>query len=68
MMIEEKDHCLSCGREIEAITCGCCMVELPPPVRLALMVLLNHVEPGWENATALVREWFRQTTDERQPT
>ncbi len=27
-------------------------------VRLALKVLLNHVEPGWENCRAVVQKWL----------
>ena len=32
--------------------------DLPPAVRLALTVLLNHVEPGWDNCRAVVRAWM----------
>ena len=35
--------------------------ELPKPserVRLALMVILSHVEPGWENCKAVVSSWL----------
>lgn len=34
------------------------LAELPPEVRLALMVILNHVEPGWDNCVATVRGWL----------
>jgi hypothetical protein len=27
-------------------------------VKMALRILLNHVEPGWENCTALVKAWL----------
>lgn len=32
--------------------------QLPPVVRLSLMVLLDHIEPGWQNCTAVVRAWL----------
>jgi len=32
--------------------------NIPPAVRIALLVLLNHIEPGWENCTLLVRGWL----------
>lgn len=31
---------------------------LPLWVRIALTVVLNHVEPSWENSTAAVRRWL----------
>lgn len=36
--------------------------EVPPAVRMALRVLLNHVEPGWENCAAVVRFWLDEIT------
>lgn len=30
-----------------------------PELRLALMVLLNHVEPGWDNCKAIVQAFLR---------
>ncbi len=32
--------------------------ELPTLVRLALDTLLNHIQPGWENCTTVVRAWL----------
>jgi hypothetical protein len=34
------------------------VVGIPTFVRLALRVLLNHVEPGWENCKATVQAWL----------
>jgi hypothetical protein len=31
---------------------------MPQPVRLALRVLLQHVEPGWENCRTTVLAWL----------
>ena len=31
---------------------------IPPEVKLALRVLLNHVEPGWDNCKAVVQLWL----------
>lgn len=39
-------------------------VSIPPQVRLALLVLLNHVEPGWENCVSVVKAWLEGETDE----
>ena len=36
-------------------------VAVPPSVRLSLMTLLNHVEPGWDNCKALVEMWLRES-------
>lgn len=30
----------------------------PPAVKIALKLLLNHVEPGWDNAVAVVQIWL----------
>lgn len=30
---------------------------VPSIVRMALMTVLNHVEPGWENSKAIVEAW-----------
>lgn len=35
--------------------------SIPPAVRLAIMVLVNHVEPGWENSVAVVKEWLKRS-------
>lgn len=35
--------------------------EVSRPVRMALLVILNHVEPGWENSVALVRMALAQS-------
>jgi hypothetical protein len=32
--------------------------HVPPVVRTTLMVLLNHVEPGWDNCKALLQLWL----------
>ncbi len=32
--------------------------EMPHEVRLALRVILNHIEPGWENCQKLVAIWL----------
>ena len=32
--------------------------RVPVAVRLAAEILCNHVEPGWENSKAIVREWI----------
>jgi hypothetical protein len=34
------------------------MPDIPPAVRLALQVLLNHIESGWENCRTLVSLWL----------
>ncbi len=31
---------------------------IPPAVRVALLVVLNHVEPGWENCVTVLRLWL----------
>lgn len=31
---------------------------VPIEVRVALLILLNHVEPGWENCNAVVKRWL----------
>jgi len=33
-------------------------VAVPLEVRLALTVLLNHVEPGWDNCKMVVSAWL----------
>ena len=34
-------------------------VAAPPlEVRLSLLVLLRHVEPGWDNCVTVVRAWL----------
>ncbi len=32
--------------------------QMPLEVRLALRVILNHIEPGWENCQTLVARWL----------
>lgn len=32
--------------------------EMPPAVNIALLVLLNHIEPGFENCAAVVKLWL----------
>lgn len=39
----------------------------PPVIRMALAVLLNHIEPGWENCSAVVRLWLGEKLSEPQP-
>ena len=31
---------------------------VPIHIRLALKILLNHVEPGWDNTRAVVERWL----------
>lgn len=30
----------------------------PPAIKIALRVLLNHVEPGWENCVTVLAAWL----------
>jgi hypothetical protein len=39
-------------------------VEFPGEVHLALLILMRHVQPGWESSTAVVREWLEQLEPE----
>ena len=32
--------------------------DIPPVVRIALAVLLNHIEPGLDNCKAVIKEWL----------
>lgn len=32
--------------------------KVPPAVRIAIRLLLNHVEPGWENCQLVVQSWL----------
>ncbi len=32
--------------------------SIPPAIRVALLVVLNHVEPGWENCVTVLRLWL----------
>jgi hypothetical protein len=32
--------------------------SVPPVIRTALLVLLNHIEPGWGNCETVVRQWL----------
>lgn len=32
--------------------------SIPPAVKLAIRVLLRHVEPGWENCKIVVEAWL----------
>ncbi len=34
------------------------VLEMPMEVRLGLRVLLNHVEPGWDNCKTVVEHWL----------
>ena len=36
---------------------------MPSPVRLALIVLLNHIQPGWENSADVIRAWLNGELD-----
>ena len=40
------------------------LVGLPIEVRFALMTLLNHIEPGWDNCKAVVNNWLRDSEKE----
>ena len=37
-----------------------------PEVRLALKVLLNHVEPGWENCKTVVEAWLEAAAPRKE--
>ncbi len=39
---------------------------IPPAVKVALLVILNHVEPGWENCVAFLRQWLAETPTQKQ--
>jgi len=39
----------------------------PPAVRMALAILLNHVQPGYDNCKAVVRLWLDGKIDEPEP-
>ena len=41
------------------------LAEVPPLVRIALMTVLNHVEPGWGNCVATVQAWLYRPLDAR---
>ncbi len=45
--------CAQCGGHESAEN-----LEMPSAVRLALKVILNHVEPDWENCKTLVAQWL----------
>lgn len=56
---------------------GCCVsgtqsetaapfTPAPPAVRVALLVLLNHVEPGWDNCRTVVQAWLDGELPEAQ--
>lgn len=32
--------------------------EVPPEVKLAIRVAINHLEPGWENTKAIIQAWL----------
>jgi hypothetical protein len=38
--------------------------QCPYAVRVALRVLLNHVEPGWDNCKYLVEAWLDGKLDD----
>lgn len=47
---------------------GGVMKQPPPPaVRMALAILLNHVQPGYDNCKAVVRLWLDGKIDEPEP-
>lgn len=56
---DEDGCCGTCGRDTTEEACNegatCAM---PPEVRLALRIVLNHVEPGWAHCVAIVRRWY----------
>jgi len=31
---------------------------IPPAVRIALTIALNHVEPGWSNCVTVIQAWL----------
>lgn len=35
---------------------------MPTAVKLALMTLLNHVEPGWDNCKAVLQAWLAENS------
>ncbi len=39
---------------------------IPPAIRVALLVILNHVEPGWEDCVGLVNQWLDASNPTRQ--
>ena len=40
--------------------------NVPAPVRLALMILLRHIEPGWENSSAVVSAWLSAAPNKQE--
>jgi|GEM_PF-5359228 len=32
--------------------------DIPPAVKIALKVLMNHVEPGWDNCKTVIQIWL----------
>ena len=36
---------------------------VPAVIRLALKILLNHVEPGWDNTKTIVKLWLAEIDD-----
>lgn len=34
---------------------------MPDVVRLAIKIVLNHIEPDWNNCTTLVKAWLEST-------
>ena len=61
----------ACKHGNNMLSCGLCEIDAlrakldrvcdagPPPiaVMLAVEILCNHVEPGWENSKTIVRAW-----------
>ena len=40
-------------------------VSMPAEVRLAIKVLLNHIQPGWENCASIVAQWVIDTENQQ---
>lgn len=44
--------------QANASTLSATLESVPSPVKMALKILLNHIEPGWENSAAFVKAWL----------
>ena len=55
-----RSACFNAGAAIRALPNPYSddMVLVPKGVFLAITVLLNHVEPGWENCKFVVAQWL----------
>ncbi len=61
----EQHWCSRCEREAEDCVCHDeFLADVPAGVRIALAVLLNHVEPGYENCKTLVSAWLKHIEHE----